>query len=65
MCPPPNCQPERKWVLMHTRLLCSLRAIISGDPTWFVSGEEAGVDKKLPSSLILIRSVLLKHNFKG
>lgn len=53
MCPPqiqPSCQPERRWV-HHTRSLCPVRAITSSDSTWFVSGEEAGVGKKVTKQL--------------
>lgn len=35
----------------HTRLLCPLRAITSSDSTWFVSGEEAGMGKKVTKQL--------------
>lgn len=35
----------------HTRSLCPLRAIASSDSTWFVSGEEAGMGKKVTKQL--------------
>lgn len=35
----------------HTRSLCPVRAITSSDSTWFVSGEEAGVGKKVTKQL--------------